>query len=73
MNTVENGGINLVYGESENQGRLASKDRHYKLGNDYIKEKRDYNHLGLKTVFQIIMIIGLKIKLQKEEKPFLLQ
>ena len=39
----------LVFGESDKENRVNSKNRMYKLGSDPIKEQQSYDHLGLKN------------------------
>ena len=39
----------LVYGEKQTEHKRNSRDRVYRLGPDCIKEKAEYDHLGLKN------------------------
>ena len=42
----------LVYGETQAEHRRNSQDRVYRLGPDNIKEKVEYDHLGLKKLYK---------------------
>ena len=39
----------VVYGESEKENKLNASSKTYRLGNESVKEKSSYEHLGLTT------------------------
>ena len=39
----------MVYGESKRESEKNSKYRNFKLGTDKVKEKSDYDHVGVKN------------------------
>ena len=58
----------LVYGESVAENRNFSRYRVFKLGNDQIKERNDYDHLGLRNSRNGDNSVRLNDKIRKGRK-----
>ena len=58
----------LVYGETQAEHRRNSQDRVYRLGPDNIKEKVEYDHLGLKNCISGNNDVRIKEKISKGRK-----
>ena len=55
----------LVYGESKRENLNNSKNRTYKLGSNFIKEKTSYDHVGYKTCTDRFSTIRITEKVSK--------